>query len=392
MANVLVTDGEQRAALAVVRSLGAAGHRVYVCGARARSLAAASRYCTASAALPDALTDPAAFLDGLADHARRWSIDVLIPIAEPALLAILPARDRFPGVRIPFAPADRFVRICDKAAVFEAAAAEGIRVPAQVVLSGPEDAALRSGELRFPLVLKPARSVAGDGAERVKTSVLHVDSPAALAGALAKLPRAAYPILAQERVVGPGTGIFVLMKDGELRAAFAHRRLREKPPSGGVSVYRESVPLDRDLLDRSLALLRRFAWEGVAMVEYKVSAATGIPYIMEINGRFWGSLQLAIDAGVDFPRLLLDDDPAAEPVTEYRLGVRSRWEWGEVDHLLARFRRTPEELALPAGAPGRARAALDFLAAIRPASRSEIFRPSDPRPFLRESVDWLRRR
>ena len=145
------------------------------------------------------------------------------------------------------------------------------------------------------------------------------------------------------------------------------------------------------------------------MVEYKVSEATGEPYIMEINGRFWGSLQLAVDAGVDFPRLLLDEalasgdagrpsrstGPVSRPgprVTDYTVGIRSRWEWGDVDHLLARLRCSDEELALPPGSPGRLRAVLDFLAGLGPGSRNEILRISDPRPFIRESLDWVRGR
>lgn len=71
-------------------------------------------------------------------------------------------------------------------------------------------------------------------------------------------------------------------------------------------MYRESVVADPALVERSRRLLARLNWQGVAMVEYKIDASTGMPYLMEINGRFWGSLQLAIDAGVDFPRLLLE--------------------------------------------------------------------------------------
>jgi predicted ATP-grasp superfamily ATP-dependent carboligase len=161
-----------------------------------------------------------------------------------------------------------------------------------------------------------------------------------------------------------------------------------------VSVYRESIAADPVLVERSKALLRCFAWEGVAMVEYKLDAATGTPYLMEINGRFWGSLQLAVDAGVDFPRLLVEHAlgrPVA-PVTRYRMGVRSRWWWGDVDHLLARLRRTPEELALPPGSPGRLAAARDFLMLWRPGDRNEVFRLSDPRPQLRETIEWFRGR
>jgi predicted ATP-grasp superfamily ATP-dependent carboligase len=389
---VLVTDGEQRAALAIVRSLGRAGHRVFVCSARGRSLAGASRHCAGEAAVPDALADPDGFADAVAALGRRCGAQVLLPVAEPALLALLPRRATL-GMHLPFAPEDRFRAVCDKAAVAREAVRLGISVPAQRVLADADEARAASGDpgLRFPLVVKPARSVSGEDGARVRAPAMHVDAPAALASALAGYPPAAFPLLLQERVVGPGVGIFVLMREGRVAASFAHRRLREKPPSGGVSVYRESVPMDRALLQRSAQLLGAFGWEGVAMVEYKRDAASGTPYLMEINGRFWGSLQLAIDAGMDFPALLLGAPGRGR--ARYRAGVRSRWEWGEVDHLLARLRRSPAELALPPGSPGRARAVADFAAAaLSPSSRGEVLRLSDPRPFLRETLDWLRRR
>jgi predicted ATP-grasp superfamily ATP-dependent carboligase len=224
--------------------------------------------------------------------------------------------------------------------------------------------------------------------------VAHVRDAAALRAALDALPEGAYPVLLQERIVGPGVGIFLLLWEDEVVAAFSHRRIREKPPSGGVSVYRESHPLDPALLERSVALLRAFGWRGVAMVEYKVDAASGTPYIMEINGRFWGSLQLALDAGVDFPALLLEAAAGRKPrpVLGYRTGVRLRWTWGEVDHLLARARRSREELALTEDEPGLGGAVARFLAAFGPGSRDEVFRPSDPLPALRETLDWLRGR
>ena len=141
-------------------------------------------------------------------------------------------------------------------------------------------------------------------------------------------------------------------------------------------------------------LLRHFEWQGVAMVEYKVDAHTGDAYLMEINGRLWGSLQLAIDAGVDFPVLLLACavGDVVTPVLDYRLGVQTWWEWGDVDHLLARLRHSPSRLAMAGHVPGRAAAIAAFVRTIGSGSRPEIFSHEDPRPFLRESASWLRRR
>jgi predicted ATP-grasp superfamily ATP-dependent carboligase len=387
---VIVTDGEQRAALAVVRSLGRAGWRVGVCSSRRHALAGASRFARWQTQVADPLAEPAAFVSDLAELTRRRGADAVVPVSEASLLAALPERQRLAPAIIPFPGADCFRRISDKAAVTEAARAVGIRVPRQVRLDAP--APVR--DLRFPVVVKPTRSVGEANGRRVKTGVRHAADAARLEVELAALDPAAFPVLVQERVVGPGAGVFLLLVEGQLLASFAHRRLREKPPAGGVSVLRESVRLDAELLDRSRALLRALGYEGLAMVEYKIEAATGVPWIMEINGRFWGSLQLAIDAGVDFPRLLvaaaMGQRPA--PVTSYRIGVRSRWGWGDVDHLLAMWRRSRAALALPPDAPGRWATLWGFLRAFGPRTREEVLRFDDPVPFARETLDWVRRR
>jgi hypothetical protein len=114
-----------------------------------------------------------------------------------------------------------------------------------------------------------------------------------------------------------------------------------------------------------------------------------------VNGRLWGSVQLAVDAGVDFPALLAaayagDSLPAEPP--RYRTGIRLRWEWGDVDHALARLRRRDAENALPPGEPSRLGALGAVLLPWRPGDRLEVFRLGDPRPFLRESARWFRGR
>lgn len=390
--NILVTDGEQRATLAVVRSLGAAGHAVDVAATRPRSLAAASRFARSERIVPDALTDPDGFADAIHSLVATGNIDTIVPMTEPALLALLPQRERFDGVLIPFANAETFAGISDKQAVLAAASKVGIAVPAQEVIANAGQAAhIDFASLRYPLVVKPARSVSTGSDERLKLSVQHAASAAELRRILDDMDPRAYPLLLQQRILGPGIGIFVLVWKGELIAQFAHRRIREKPPSGGISVYRESVPVDSELLRMSIALLAEFRWEGVAMVEYKLDERSGQPYLMEINGRFWGSLQLAIDSGVDFPALLLQAATGGSPapVTRFRPGVRSRWFWGDVDHLVTRLRRSNEQLSLPDDAPSRWKAIGDFFAR-HPGDVSEIRRRGDMRPFLRESAQWLR--
>jgi predicted ATP-grasp superfamily ATP-dependent carboligase len=410
---ILVTDGEQRSALALVRSLGRAGHAIYVCSASGRSLAGASRYSRGEARVADPLRGGERFAEDVLELIARWKVDVLIPVSEASLLALLPVRDRMGEVVLPFPDEPTFRRICDKAELLAVAPEVGIAIPEQIRVESAADAlALDPGAISYPVVLKPSRSVgegrasggrasaapgggAGASAARTKLTVMHAANAGELVkafGTLAEAGDAAYPLLIQQRIEGPGIGIFLLLWEGATVATFAHRRIREKPPSGGVSVYRESVAADPALVARSRALLEHFGWCGVAMVEYKVDARTGTPYLMEVNGRFWGSLQLAVDAGVDFPALLLSASTGerVEPVSSYRVGVRSRWWWGDVDHLLARLRRSRAELSLPPDSPGRWSALRDFLTIHFGRDREEILRLDDPRPFFRESLQWFR--
>lgn len=307
MASILITDGEQRAALAAVRSLGRAGHDVFVCSAARRSLAGASRFARAEARVRDPHHAPDLFIAELRRLVERWDVEVVLPIAEVSALAVLKQWESLRPAIIPFPAFDRFSRVCDKRFVLATASSLGIGVPRQCILETSGDVA--SADVRaldFPLVVKPARSIIQNGRGVVKSRMAFVDDEPAFRRAIGAQPDAAYPLLVQERIVGPGVGIFLLVRKGEPFAVFSHRRIREKPPSGGVSVYRESIPADASLVSLSLDLLRVLDWEGVAMVEYKLDRRTGSPYLMEINGRFWGSLQLAIDAGVDFPAMLID--------------------------------------------------------------------------------------
>ncbi|MDQ6828963.1 MAG: ATP-grasp domain-containing protein [Gemmatimonadota bacterium] len=392
---VLVTDGEHRAALAIVRSLGRAGHRVYVGSASPSPLAGASRFARGTLLLPDPMREPDGYAEAVGAAARQVGADTIFPVTDAALLSLLPARDaRLFGLgdlRIPFPSDAIFRKAGDKRFVIDEARRLGISVPDQQVLVGPGD--LPSQPLTYPVVIKPARSVGVDPGIRKSFTIRYAEDEQELASVLSEYGADGYPLLLQQRIVGPGCGIFLLLWDDEVRALFAHRRLREKPPSGGVSVYSESVAPDPALVAQSRALLSALEWSGVAMIEYKIDAKTDTPYLMEINGRFWGSLQLAIDAGVDFPTLLLaaahGENGTAPPV--YREGVRLRWWWGDIDHLLARFRASADASALAPETPGRARLARDVLTPrLGHDAYGEVFRWSDPRPFVRESLAWLR--
>ncbi len=382
---ILITDGDERSALAAARSLITAKHDVVVASRHRWSLAGASRGARSCRLVSDPLSDPRAYAREASNLIRELAIDLVLPVTDASVEALLEYRDALPAeVILPFPDLATYRRASDKAETLDLARAAGLAVPETVVFK------TRRASLRlppsdfFPAVLKPHRSVIaanGTGAGRRKINVSHVDDIASCRGVLAGLPDGAFPVLLQQRVHGPGEGLFGLRWDGRIVAAFAHRRLREKPLEGGVSVYRESIVPPAELVAARAKLFARLGWQGVAMVECKRDLATGRHVFMEVNARLWGSLQLAIDAGVDFPALLvacaLGLPPT--PVADYRVGVRSRWFWGDVDHLYLRLRNG-------GGGADRVAAVRDFLRLGGTRDREEIWRWFDPGPFLLETL------
>jgi predicted ATP-grasp superfamily ATP-dependent carboligase len=385
--SALVTPGNLRSALAVTRSLGRQGLAVTVADEHRRSLAGASRYCREAIRVPSPAHSPDAFLHAIQREVEQGQHRVLIPTDDIALLLISQARSRFEGLAVLPFPGHEIVQIAhDKGTLMSLAEEKGIPVPRTVVVREPADLERAIRHVGFPAVVKARVSrLAVGGQWRSGAGTHYVHTRAELETACRAVGETVPFPLVQEYVPGDGRGVFALMNRGRLRAAFAHRRLREKPPSGGVSVLSESVALDPEVLGHAEQILEALKWHGVAMVEFKRDARDGVSKLLEINGRFWGSLQLAVDAGVDFPYLLyrLAIAGDVEPVSTYAIGVRLRWWLGDVDWLLLRLRE-------PGGLSGRLRAMREFLTPPGPTARGEILRRDDPAPAAVEASQYLR--
>lgn len=386
---ILVLDGEQRAALAVTRSLVRAGYPVLVHAASRWAPAAMSRGARFVPRTQSALESPAAYVAEVARLARELGAAVVLPCTDASVQAVLEHRGRFAdGAVLPLPSLETFGLGSDKIRVHELAIAVGLGIDDSVVVSDPATAAPTDPRL-YPGVVKPHRSVVGTE-RRLRLGVRTVRDAEECSRVLAELPADAFPVLVQRRVRGDGVGYFAARWRGETLARFAHRRVREKPPGGGVSVLSESIAIAPQVQAACDTLLDRLGWDGVAMVECKEEAETGRWRVIEVNGRFWGSLQLAIDAGVDFPRILVDaalGGPSG-PTPSWRAGVRLRWELGDLDHLLLRLRYSRERLGLADSAPGRLGALLAFLTH-RPGQRGELLRWRDPLPFVGELAGRL---
>ena len=125
------------------------------------------------------------------------------------------------------------------------------------------------------------------------------------------------------------------------------------------------------------------------MVEFR-DDGDGEPWLMEVNGRFWGSLELAVTAGVDFPALWtgLLRGARVRPPTSYQTGVTSRWLWGDVKRILYIIAGPPAGCRDPY--PGILEGVREVFGPQPAGTTSEMWSPDDRWPALGEWVQGLR--
>ncbi len=385
---ILVLDGQSNQALACVRSLGKAGYEVKVASHQRMSLAAWSRYCSGSFHLKGQTIE--AFAD-LREWAIREGITIVLPLTERSCVLCNADRSEWENAEIIVGcAADEMLRVAfDKALTVRRAQELGVAVPATIIPESFDDAVSAIEHMAFPCVIKPRWSNPWDGKEFLPTQTpTYANDPDQLLQILSTHGgETGWPLL-QSFVPGQGKGVFALCNRGTVVAWFAHERLRDTKPTGSSSSLRRSIALDERLMEPARKLLADFKWHGPAMVEFRDSGIAP-PSLMEVNGRFWGSLQLAIDSGVDFPALWVSilKGEAVEAVDSFKVGETLRWLSGDMKRLFFILRGAPTGYvgdfpSARSGTPGSVWA---------PAGRDQAGNPSRkrPTPRPRRTHRWL---
>ena len=391
---VLVLDGNENQSVAAVRSLAAAGHEVHVGADSTWSKAGCSRWSKGSFTYtaPQVAVDE--FVRAIISEVRNHAGALVLPMTERTTMPLSETREQIKaaGGVLVLPPHELVLQAFDKRRTTELAQSLGVTVPRTRIISNRLEAEDFANTNNYPVVLKPrgseellpdGRLIAAGGPRYAKDRVgllAHCDEMLKRSSAL----------LAQEFIEGTGAGYFALMRHGQLRAEFAHRRIRDVRPTGSGSAVRESVSPDPRVRDAALTILRALSWHGVAMVEFR-QKADGTPVFMEVNGRFWNSLALAIYSGVDFPALLaeLSQGRDFEALRNYRHKIRCRWLLGDFRHLLEVMRGAPR--GYPGKFPGRLRTVLEFVKPVR-GTFHDNFSLSDPLPEFADWIDFIFRR
>jgi predicted ATP-grasp superfamily ATP-dependent carboligase len=329
MASVFVTDGHWRKTLALVRSLGRKGVRVTVGERTFLNTSFFSKYCSQRLVYPSPRRYPDQFIEFIIKEIQKNRYECLFPMEEETLLLLAKYQSeisKYTYLLIPNLKKIEFVR--DKGNLIRFAEAHGIPIPRTIYsLENPEPDMVQG-----PAVIKPRISSGSFGIAYVKRKE---DLLPLYQKIHARYP---FPLIQEWIPDGAGTYGFSALFDeaSSVKAAFIHKKLRTYPVQGGPSTLREGVQHSQ-IMELGLSLLKSLNWTGVAMAEFKVDPRDGIPKLMEVNPRFWGSLHLAILCGVDFPYLILKmaRRDQFEPVLSYTMGKRCRWLlFGDILHFL----------------------------------------------------------
>lgn len=332
---VMVLDGDTRAALAVTRSLGRAGMPVTVVASRRDAVAFASRYANEVLAAPSPYDYPVEFSEAVLERAQVGDVDVVVPCGWASIAALQRVRarlNRLAATATASVPILR--RLSDRILVIETARDLGIPVPDYVLADDP----LRPPVIpfAFPVYVRPRFSiVSGTGAARRArvTQARHWDE---LTYIVRTMPDAARPLIVQARLTGERESYYAVCRKGVPIMEMSQRSLRELPWLGGESVLREATPVDPVVAEYARRLLAALKFDGPVFMEFHRRRPGGEPCLLKVKPHFWRSLQLSVDAGVDFPRMAVDVALDRQPrqTAPVHFGVRSRWSLGDFEYLV----------------------------------------------------------
>jgi predicted ATP-grasp superfamily ATP-dependent carboligase len=303
----IVLDGNVKSALSIVRSLGRKGIKVIVGAPRGSAMALHSKYANKTFVYPSAITNQAGFVEAFKKAIFEiGGKPVVYTCSDATFLSLYQIKEEIADQVLFLTPdSDAVSMAFDKAATYSQAGHLGIKTIPTTMLSSATELLKVKEALSYPTVIKTRRSVTYNNGIGVTGTAYFVQNFLQLQELFTTLSqKTGEAPLIQTFIKGEEYGVELLLNQGEVVAETIHHRIRSLSPTGGASVVKETLEegeLTQELRTQAYKLAKALNWSGPLMVEFKVENETRDIYLMELNGRWWGSLPLGIKAGVDFP-------------------------------------------------------------------------------------------
>lgn len=310
MRSIITTNSDDHIGLAVIRSLGKNNIDFHVLSKTKSTIGLYSRYCK----------NKTIGNYDLGFFSKLSKDDVILPMFEDTMVLLSKNKSHL-QCQLGFSDYDTIQKTRDKSLLMQHAIEQKIPCPKTFFIKNPEDIRECRSAIDFPVVLKPSNGSGGKG-------IVFVDSPEKLHGIADKFLERYGPFLLQEKI--PFTSKYTVgalcNSNHELKRICVIKELRNYPIETGQACYVETVN-EPKLIDITEKLLKSLDFFGIADIDFIIDPRDNQPKLMEINPRFWGSMQVAINAGVDFPHLLcrMLTDGDIERSLSYKTGIRCRY-------------------------------------------------------------------
>ena len=383
---VLIAEGYTPVALSVLRSLGQKGISTALLSSFPYYISRFSKYCQKQFLVPS-LGREKEYAKAVAKIVRKMEFAALFPIYEWSLIPVSKNRDKLlPYVQLPIASHESILKCFDKLSTINLAIEKGVPIPQTCFVHNLAELKRVSEEVTYPVVVKPRWSIVWRDDRAFHRRGVLVTSAAELIAAYNSINKYFPHPLIQEYVPGTNYSLAALYNRGKPRAFCCIKVHRAWPPLGGNSCFRESVPIDLKMREYAEKLLGALNWHGIAEVEFRLDSRDDVPKLMEINPRFWGSLSVAVKAGVDFPyllyRMIMDGD--VPKVSFYKSGVKGRYIEQDLLHIFNLFKSGSFNPG--AYAQKRFRMLLNLLKIYEPGVFYDLLDLRDPLPFFFSSA------
>lgn len=324
--NILVTYCWVRSSYAVMRNLVKYGHKVFVADAQRIGMCQWSFKKAGFDRYTSHYIDEDQFIEDVINICIKRKIDVIIP-SHNETAVFSKYIDRISIYAKVICPSSEHCDVFNnKKQSFDLAERIGLNIPKRINYSSIED--LREKLAKdtaqgYFVKLLTGNSSKGVFACSSKSLVLECVEKLISEYRLSseRLPQV------EHEVKGDGWGCSVLYWHGELICYFTHKRLIEKISDGGTSTLREAAQCSL-IEDATKKLFDHVGFHGFAMAEYKYCEKTKTYWFIEVNPRLWGSIPLAIDSGVEFPRYAIDclrSGPVATDDIRVNIGWSNSW-------------------------------------------------------------------
>ena len=325
MARVLLVDPFIITLVSAVRALGRRGDVCEVAwpyGAFKRAFK--SRYVRRVHSVAHRAASPTDFAADVLHLCRSRQFDCVLPVSIESTEALIPIKEELDKYTATLLPTRQQLSLgADKQRTYDFCQQLGIAHPLTLTIreSSDLDAVKELGG--YPIILKHTRNLGGSrGVRFVGNEAELLDAYASLL----KLGDGATPILAQQYVPGLLFDAVTVARNGECPSVFTSVRKLMYPVSGGVTCISVSTQTP-ELDELARRVVQALDWNGPIEIEFKLDSRDGKFKLIEINPRFWASVDSAVRCGVNFPGIAVDlaIDDVTPLVPKYRGGERHKF-------------------------------------------------------------------